>query len=1148
MGSVLLPLLFALVPPNGQYVFAGQCYDENDQIRAIMWIVRLALRRPYTFVVMAVLIAILGGVAIATMPVDIFPYIDIPVVSIVWQYSGLSPEEMEGRIVTNFERALTSNVNDIEHIESQSYQSISAIRVYFHPNVNVELPLSQIVTQTGVMIRNMPPGTFPPQILKYDAASVPILQLGLSSKTLPEQEIFDLANNFIRTPLATVQGANVSYPFGGKTRQIMVDLNLDELYAKQLAPIDVSNALNLQNLILPAGTAKIADAEYPVRLNSSPAAVLDFNALPIKTVNGATIYMKDVATVHDGFSPQQSIVRTNGRRGVLLTVTRTGQASTLDVVNAVRKALPKIASTLPEALKVSVFGDQSLFVRSAVNGVVRETLIAAFLTGGVILLFLGSWRSTLIVCISIPLSILSSLCILSLLGQTINVMTLGGLALAVGILVDDATVAIENTHRNFGMGKSLVRAVLDGAAQIAIPTLVSTLSICIVFVPVLLLAGTAKYLFTPLAMAVVFAMLASYLLSRTLVPTLIHHLLVKEAEQHRTGAPSGKGLFSRIHHTVNSGFEGLRNRYMGLLDFCLRHRGPVLSAFLLLAFGSLVLVRMVGRDFFPDVDSGQLRLHARTTPGTRIEESELQFADVEQEIRRIIPAEELDTITENLGIPNAWSSIAQGDVPNIAATDGEILIALNREKHRPSKEYEIELRQRLEQRFPEMAFFFEPANITNQILSFGLPAPIDVQVAGRNTAADIKLAERLRDRIARVPGAADVHIHQVYNEPQFYLNVDRVKAAQLGLTQRDVSNSMLISLSGSGGVAPSFWLNPANGVSYSVGVQTSQYRIDSLAALLRTPITAASNAINTNTPGSLAGISAAGSNFVSASPNGVSQAYGNPGAIPSSTQLLSNLVKVTRGTGPVIINHFNVEPVFDVYANVDRSDLGTVGGAVQKIIRQEQAGLPRGVTLSLRGEFETMQTSFTRLSLGMIFAIVLVYLLMAVNFQSWLDPFIILTALPGAMAGILWMLFATGTTLSVPSLMGAIMCIGVATANSILMVTFANDERAAYPLAREAMLSAGYSRIRPVLMTAAAMILGMLPMALGFGEGGEQNAPLGRAVIGGLLGATVTTLFIVPIFYSYLRTKPPVDHERMLEREEQASALTDELDLIGESR
>jgi multidrug efflux pump subunit AcrB len=1107
-----------------------------------MWIVRLALRRPYTFVVMALLIAILGGLSIATMPVDIFPYIDIPIVSVVWQYNGLTPEEMESRIVTNFERSLTANVVGIEHIESQSHQSIAVVRVFFHPSVQVDLALSQIVTQCQVQVRNMPPGTFPPQVLKYDAASVPILQLGLSSQTLKEQEIFDLGNNFIRTPLATVQGANVSYPFGGKQRQIMVDLNLDELYAKRLSPIDVSNSLNLQNLIVPAGTAKFAGTEYPVRLNSSLPSIDEFNDLPIKTVNGATIYMKDVATVHDGFVPQTNIVRTNGARGVLLTVTRNGRASTLAVVNAVKDTLPRVMATVTQDLKLAIFGDQSLFVRAAIGGVLRETLIAALLTGLVILLFLGSWRSTLIVCISIPLSILTSISILSLLGQTINVMTLGGLALAVGILVDDATVEIENTHRNLAMGKPLIHAVLDGASQIAVPTL----SICIVFVPVLLLTGTAQYLFTPLAMAVVFAMMASYLLSRTLIPTMVHHLLRNEVTVYQGGGHGGQGILWSLHRGVNGLFERLRYRYMGLLNLSLGQRAPVLIGFMVVSLGSLFLVPMVGRDFFPDVDAGTLRLHARMPPGTRIEETELRFADVEQAIRDALPAGDLETILDNIGIPNAWGSMAQGDVPNIAATDGEILISLNRERHGPAREYEVRLRKQLAEKFPDMVFFFEPANITNQILNFGLPAPIDLQVVGANAAANYRIAQRLRQEVAAIPGAADVHIHQVYEQPQLNLTVDRVKAGQMGLTQRDVTSSMLISLSGNNQVAPSFWLNPANGISYNVGVQTSQYRLDSLEQLLRTPVTAASNTVSETTAGSLAGAAGSGAASVGSSPSGASQAYGNPGAMTTgSAQLLSNLVDVRRSYGPVIINHYNVAPVFDVYSNVDRRDLGSVGAEVETIVQRERSNLPRGTTLTLRGEYDTMQTSFFRLGLGILFAVVLVYLLMAVNFQSWLDPFIILTALPGAMAGIVWTLFVTRTTLSVPSLVGSIMSIGVATANSILLVTFANDERATIPRARDAMLAAGYARLRPVLMTAAAMILGMLPMALALGEGGEQNAPLGRAVIGGLLGATVTTLFVVPIIYSYLRQKPPANQERQLQQEEASEEAELEPQLIA---
>ncbi len=1101
-----------------------------------MWIVRLALGRPYTFVVMAILIAILGGSAIVTMPVDIFPYIDIPIVSVLWAYNGLSPEEMEKRVVTNFERSLTSNVNDIEHIESQSYNGYAAIRIYFHPNVKVDMAVAQVTATMQTSLRQMPPGMFPANILKYDAASVPILQLGLISKTLREQEIFDLGNNFIRTPLGTVQGASVSYPFGGKARAVMVDLNPEELYAKQLSPIDVSNALNLQNLILPAGTAKLAGTEYQVRVNSSPTILDDLNNLPIKTVNGATVYIKDVAQVRDGFQVQNNIVRTNGARGVLISITRNGKASTLSIVNAVKAALPRILANVPPELKVVALMDQSIFVRSSIKGVVHEALIAACLTGLMILLFLGSWRSTLIVCISIPLSILTSLSILSLLGQTINVMTLGGLALAVGILVDDATVEIENTHRNLAMRKPLVRAVLDGASQIAVPTFVATLSICIVFVPVLLLTGTARFLFTPLAMAVVFAMAASYLLSRTLVPTMMAYLLEKELHLYREGSdgePASGSLLWRAHHRFNNLFERLRFRYVGLLDWSLRHRGPVLTVFMTFSVASLGLAWLVGEDFFPNVDSGQMRLHARGPAGTRIEETEARFADLEREIRAVIPADQLEMLIDNIGIPNSWPAIAQGDIPTISSADGEILISLNKEKHRSTRDYEVLLRKRLRQKFPDMTFFFQPANITTQIVNFGIPAPIDLQIVGRNAEANYKIAQKMASRIAAIPGAADVHVHQVAEQPELRLNVDRIKASQLGLTQRDVTSNMLISLTGSATVAPNFWLNWSNGINYGIGVQTPQYRVDSLDALLRTPISVATNVVSSTTPDSQAGVAGAGNAFVSSSPSGSSQAYGNPGALPGSTQLLSNLVSVERAYTPVIVNHYNVWPVFDVYANVDRRDLGGVGAEVRKIMREEEPHLPRGTTFELRGQVQTMQSSFVRLALGMIFAVALVYLLMTVNFQSWLDPFIILTALPGAMAGILWMLFVTNTTLSVPSLMGAIMCIGVATANSILMVTFANDERSNLPSPRAAMLSAGQARVRPVLMTATAMILGMVPMALGLGEGGEQNAPLGRAVIGGLMFATVTTLFVVPIIYSYVRTKPPVDHERLLIEREQ---------------
>ncbi len=1109
-----------------------------------MWIVRLALRRPYTFVVMAVLIAILGVNAIVTMPVDIFPYIDIPVVSVVWSYGGMSPSEMEKRMVTIFERAMTTTVNDIEHIESQSYNGVSVTRVYFQPNAKVEVALSQITAISQTLLRPFPPGTTPPVILKYDASSVPILQLGLESPVMSEQELFDIGQNFIRTQLATIPGASVPLPYGGKFRNVMVDLNPEQMYARGLSPGDISTALGNQNLILPAGTAKIGDKDYQVKLNSSPLVLNDMNNLPVKVVNGATVYLKDVAQVHDGYSIQTSIVKTNGSRGALLTIMRNGQASTLAVVNNVKKALPKILAGLPPTLHVRQLFDQSLFVRAAINGVVREAVTAAFLTGLMILLFLGSWRSTLIVCISIPLSILVSLIVMSLIGETINVMTLGGLALAVGILVDDATVEIENTHRNMAMRKPLVRAVLDGAQQIAAPAFVSTLSICIVFVPVLLLTGAAKYLFTPLAMAVVFAMLASYLLSRTLIPTMVHYMLKPEVKLYASGqhgeTAGGKGLIWRAHYLFNRRFELMRASYTSLLHWCLDHRAPVLAGFGIFVAASLGLVAWIGSDFFPTVDSGQMRLHARAPSGTRIEKTEQIFAEIEAEIRRDLPPREVGNIIQNIGIPNGGFNLAFGDNPTLGVSDGDILISLNPEEHGSTAVYTDLLRKKLHQKFPDVVFFFEAANITNQILNFGLPAPIDVQVVGRNTIANYAIAQEIQRRIERIPGAADVHIHQVVDYPVIQVNVDRNKAGQVGLSQRDVSTSLLISLTGTSQISPTQWLDWNSGVSYNVQMQTPQYRLNSISALLRTPVGSPQGTMNTNTATSLAGAANGGNAFVGSAPSQTSAAYGNPGAVSGGPQLLQNLVGLSRGVAPEIVNHYNVQPVFDVFANLDRRDLGAVGGEVEKIVDQVSAKLPRGTSVDVRGQIATMETSFYRLGLGLIFAVVLVYLLMVVNFQSWLDPFIILMALPGALAGIVWMLFLTQTTFSVPSLMGSIMCIGVATANSILLVVFANDQREEGMDARSAALSAGHTRIRPVLMTASAMIIGMLPMALGIGEGGEQNAPLGRAVIGGLILATITTLFVVPLVYSMLRTKPPIDHEKQIVEEEN-SWLGDEM-------
>jgi multidrug efflux pump subunit AcrB len=1063
-----------------------------------VWIVKLALRRPYTFVVMAVLIAVLGGMSIVTMPKDIFPYIDIPVVSVIWTYNGISPDEMAGRITTVFERGLTSTVNDIEHMESSSYNGISVIRIFFQPNVKIDLAIAQIVAVSQPVQRILPPGIFPPGVIKFDASSVPILQLSLSSKTLSEQELYDLGANFIRTQLATIQGATIPPPYGGKQRNIMVDIDPHAMYSHGLSATDVTNALTAQNLILPSGTAKMGDREYFVHLNSSPATVPGMNDLPIKTVNGATVYMRDVAQVRDGFLVQTNIVRENGRRSALMTVIKNGQASTLDIVNEIKTALPKVMAGMPASLNVRPLFDQSLFVRAAINGVIREGLIAAGLTAVMILLFLGSWRSTVIVCTSIPLSILTSCVVLWSLGYTINVMTLGGMALAVGILVDDATVEIENVHRNMGMAKPLTAAILDGAQQIALPSFVSTLAICIVFIPVLLLTGPAKFLFTPLALAVVFAMLMSYFLTRTLVPTMVHYMLRPEVEIYANGEEgleNATGPFWKTHHWFNKKFERMREKYRKVLGWCLHHRARIMTIYIVFVAASFLLVMVTGTDFFPYVDSGQLRLHVRAPEGTRIEETERVFSAVEETIRENLLPGELSGITDNIGLPIGFV-LAWGDNATISSADGEILISLNPERHRPTEEVQRLLRKALRDRFQDEVFFFQAANITNQILNFGLPAPIDVQIVSRDAQAGYKIAEEVQRKVAITPGAVDVHINQQVHTPQIEVAVDRSKAGQVGLTQRDVANSVLISLSSSGQTAPNQWLNPVNGVNYQVNVQTPQFKVDSMDALGRTPVTS-----------------------------------GNGG----QTQLLNNLVSnVHRGLTTSLVNHYNVQPVFDVFANVDQRDLGGVAGDIEKIMKETK--LPKAASIVLRGQAQTMKTSFRRLGLGVLFAILLVYLLMVVNFQSWLDPFIIITALPGAFAGILWMLFATQTTINVPSLMGAIMAIGVATANSILLVTFANDERAASKYAPgkneiDAAISAGYTRIRPVLMTALAMVIGMLPMSLGMGEGGEQNAPLGRAVIGGLIFATFSTLFFVPIVYSYLRKKPPVNQDEQIEQE-----------------
>ncbi len=1069
-----------------------------------MWIVRLALRRPYTFVVVSLLVFILGISAIITTPKDIFPIIDIPVVSVIWSYNGLSPEEMANRMVTISERAMTTTVNDIEHIESQAYSGVAVIKIFFQPNAKVETALSQVTALVQTQLRIMPPGTTPPNIVKYDVSSVPVLQMGLSGEGLSEQQLFDYGLNYVRTQLATVQGASVPLPYGGKQAQIMVDLIPGQLYAKHLSPADISSAISFQNLILPTGTVKMGDREYNVRLNSSPLTIAEMNELPIRASGGAVVLMKDVAQVRSGYLPQVNVVRIDGNRASLMTILRNGHASTLDIVREVKAALPRVQSILPPALKITPLFDQSLFVRASIYSVLKEGVIAALLTGLMILVFLGSWRSTLIVCTSIPLSILTSQIILSALGHSINVMTLGGMALAVGILVDDATVTIENVHRNMAMRKPLTRALLDGAQQIAVPTFVSTLSICIVFVPVVLLTGAARFLFTPLAMAVVFAMLASYFFSRTLVPTMVHHMLGPEVpiyatEESKHGHHLDLGWVWRLHFRFDDWFEGRRERYRRLLEWSLHNRRLVLGLFATFVAASSLLVFVIGQDFFPYVDSGQIRLHVRCPAGTRIETTEQIFAQVDEELRRIIPPEEVQLIIDNIGLPVSGVNLAFSDTSSISAADGDILISLNPEKHGPTRGYVRLIRERLNEKFPQESFFFAAANMTTQILNFGLPAPIDVQVVGRDPETNYAVAERLLARVQKVSGVVDAHIHQEVARPQFDVNVDRAKAQELGLTQRDVAQSMLISLSGSYMAAPNQWLNPATGINYNVTVQTPQNSISSLDAMQSTPV------------------------------NGPQ----NIQATAKDTHLLGNLAKVSRSTGPTLISHYNVQPVYDILCDVDRRDLGGVAGDVQKILDDETGSgrLPRGSWLVLRGQAETMHSSFVRLGLGIGFAVIFIYLLMAVNFQSWLDPFIILMALPGAFAGILWMLFVSQTTFSVPSMMGTIMAIGVATANSILVVSFANDERTTGMGPLEAALSAGYVRLRPVCMTALAMVIGMVPMALGLGEGGEQNAPLGRAVIGGLLFATVSTLFIVPIFYTVFRKKAPINWDQEIDLE-----------------
>lgn len=1054
-----------------------------------MNMVALALRRPYTFIVMALLIVLATPLTLKNMATDIFPEINIPVVSIIWNYNGLSAQEMGQRIAAQNERGLTTVVSDIEHIESQSLAGVSVIKVFFQPKANIQTAIAQVVASVQTQVRQLPPGITPPLVIKYSASSIPVMQLALSSPTLPEQTVFDAAVQTLRPQLVTIPGVAVPYPYGGKSRLISVDLDTQALQARGLAPIDVVNAINTQNLILPSGTAKFGATEYSVKINGSPEAVAGLNELPVRTTNGATIYLKDVANVRDGFSPQTNVVRQDGARGVLLSILKNGGASTLDIVDNLRKLLPTAAQTLPEDIKITPLFDQSVFVKAAVTGVISEALIAAGLTAAMVLLFLGNWRSTLIIGLTIPLSIMAAILILAALGETLNLMTLGGLALSVGILVDQAIVTIENIERHLHLGKPLHDAIIVGAGEIGVPAFVATLCICIVFVPMFFLSGVARFLFVPLAEAVVFAMAASYLLSRTLVPTLVMLLM----GSHGQLDSAKQSLLQRLYRAFDNRFERVRHGYTLVLSSLLAHRRRFALAFLGFCLLSCLLYPFLGRDFFPNVDGGQIRLHMRMPTGTRIEETARAADEVERVIRTLIPASELETILDNLGVPNSGINLSYSNAGTIGTLDGEILMAL-KEGHRPTEQLVSMLRAELPRRFPGIEFFFQPADIVTQILNFGLPAAIDVQFTGPNMEANARLAAELAKQIRQIPGAVDAHVHQRLDGPSLDLRMDRTRLQQFGLSASNVGQNLLIALAGSSQTQPAFWLNPNNGVVYNIAVQSPQYQVDSLDALLNIPV--------------------------------------SPGANASTTppQLLGNLVDVHAGRQMAVASRYNISPAIDVYVSVQGTDLASVAGKVSALVEQIKPKLARGSQVIIRGQVETMQSSFTGLGVGLAMAIVLVYLLVVVNFQSWIDAAIIIAALPAALAGIAWMLFITGTTLSVPALTGAIMTMGVATANSILIVAFARQRReeGATPLA--AALEAGSTRIRPVLMTALAMIIGMIPMALGLGEGAEQNAPLGRAVIGGLMLATVSTLFFVPVVFAGV-------HQRLARRADQRRAL-----------
>ncbi len=1047
-----------------------------------MWIVHLALRRPYTFIVLALTILLLGGFAILRTPTDIFPNIRIPVVAAIWNYSGLPPKEMADRIVLMPERVAQTTVNDVEHTESQSLNGISVVKYFFQPNTKEDLAYAQIGIVSQTQLRALPVGTTPPFVLAFNASTVPILQIAVSSDSLPEAKVFDLSNTILRTGLATVQGASTPWPFGGQQRQVQVDLNPQALQAYGLSAADVSTAIGAQNLILPTGTQKIGDLEYYIGLNANVRTVEELNSLPITVRGGKIIYVRDVAHVRDGFPPQSNIVRRDGHRAVLMSVLKTGDASTLDIIKGIKNRLPGIRDTLPKELDVNLIGDQSMFVRAAISGVVREAIIAAALTALMILLFLGNWRSTIIIAISIPLSILASIICLSALGETINIMTLGGLALAVGILVDDATVTIENIETHLARGQDVQSAILKGAEQIALPALVSTLAICIVFVPMFLLPGIEKFLFVPLAEAVIFAMLASYALSRTLVPTLAKYWL----KAHQAGnANVARGVWGRLEAGFQARFEQVLAAYRGLLETALqagwRFVGPFLLAMSLTALIAFPIGPLpgLGQDFFPAVDGGQIKLHLRARTGSRIDTTTRLCDAVEASIRRVIPADEIESVVDNIGLPNSGINLAYSTSAPIGPGDADIYVML-KPQHAPTQQYVRLLRQQLREEFPSVQFAFLSADIVGQILNFGLPAPIDIQISGFNVEGNHAYANVLYDRLKTIPGIVDLRVQQAVDYPTLNVNVDRSKAAMVGLTEKDVASSLLISLSGSAQTAPSFWIDPKSGTTYSVVTQTPQYLMSTLADLKATTVTASS-----------------------AGANGMSHE-------------LSNLADFHRSASPAVVTHFNAKPAMDVFGSVDGADLGFVASAVRTVLAEVKAQAPRGTTTTIKGQIETMNSSFTGLLLGLAGAVVLIYLLMVVNFQSWLDPFIIITGLPAALAGIVWMLFLTHTTVSVPALTGAIMCMGVATANSVLIVSFARDRMQAGDNAMKAASFAGFTRFRPVVMTAMAMVIGMVPMALGFGEGGEQNAPLGRAVIGGLIFATFATLFFVPTVFSMI--------------------------------